>query len=220
MGSDDLFHKRKAKAKTARDLARKSGNREARERVLIVCEGEKTEPYYLMEIRESLGLTNADIVICGKECGSDPLSIVDYALGRFKEDSGYDNVFCVFDKDSHATYKTAVDKIERKPGKRWCTIKSVPCFEFWVLLHFKETTKPFSGAGGLSPCDRILIEVRREFGEYHKGYRGLYKLVGDQTDKAISNAKATLNEAQKAGTDNPSTEMHILVEYLRDLKAQ
>ena len=42
MGSDDLFHK----AKKARDLARKAGRRKGKERVLIVCEGAKTEPNY------------------------------------------------------------------------------------------------------------------------------------------------------------------------------
>ncbi|MCI6988859.1 MAG: RloB family protein [Campylobacter sp.] len=32
-------------------------------------------------------------------------------------------------------------------------IVSVPCFEFWILLHFVGTTNSFSGvAGGLSPC--------------------------------------------------------------------
>ncbi|OPY61749.1 MAG: hypothetical protein A4E57_04133 [Syntrophorhabdaceae bacterium PtaU1.Bin034] len=44
MGTDDLYHKRKAK--TARDLARKKATRAPYERVLIVCEGRKTEPYY------------------------------------------------------------------------------------------------------------------------------------------------------------------------------
>ena len=83
MGSDDLFHKRKAKR--AGELARRAGWRKARDRVLIVCEGEKTEPNYLKEIRESLGLTNADIVLCGEECGSDPMSVVRYALERFEE---------------------------------------------------------------------------------------------------------------------------------------
>lgn len=165
-----------------------------------------------------MGLSRANIVICGEECGSDPLSIVEYAQERLKEDSGYDRVFCVFDKDSHTTYDEAVDRAKRKPGKKWKAIKSVPCFEYWVLLHFKMTTKPFSKAGKRSACDRVVTEVKKELRQYQKGMRGLYALIGDKTDTAIANAKAAMVEAQKAGTDNPSTEMHLLVEYLRSLK--
>lgn len=216
MGSDSLFHKRKAKA--TGDLARKTGRRKSGDRVLIVCEGAKTEPNYLKEILESLGLLNSGIEVCGKECGSAPLSIVKYAQKRLDEDNNFDRVFCVFDKDSHATYQAAIDRVNRKPRKKWATIKSVPCFEFWVLLHFKTTTKPFTGTGERSPCDNLLIELKKEFGEYQKGCKGLYKLIGDKTDTAIANAKKALIAAQSAGTDNPGTEMHILVEHLRELK--
>jgi hypothetical protein len=43
MGSEDLFHKRKARS--ANKLARKKANRASYDRILIVCEGEKTEPH-------------------------------------------------------------------------------------------------------------------------------------------------------------------------------
>ena len=44
MGSEDLFHKRKAKS--AEQLERRKAKRSPYEKVLIVCEGEKTEPNY------------------------------------------------------------------------------------------------------------------------------------------------------------------------------
>ena len=50
MGCDDLFKKRKAKK--LKDHQRKVAIREPYDRVLIVCEGEKTEPSYFMELRE------------------------------------------------------------------------------------------------------------------------------------------------------------------------
>ena len=46
MGSEDLFHKRKAKA--ADSLKRRKAKRSSYDKVLIVCEGEKTEPNYFM----------------------------------------------------------------------------------------------------------------------------------------------------------------------------
>lgn len=61
MGSDDLFNKRKAKG--AKDLARKKSKREAYEKVLIVCEGSKTEPYYFEDIRNCHRLNTLNIII-------------------------------------------------------------------------------------------------------------------------------------------------------------
>lgn len=48
MGSDDLFKKRKARK--LRDISRKKRTRELYKRVLIVCEGQKTELWHLGEI--------------------------------------------------------------------------------------------------------------------------------------------------------------------------
>ena len=50
MGTDDLFHKRKARKVT--QLQRAKESREPYDKVLIVCEGEKTEPHYLMALRD------------------------------------------------------------------------------------------------------------------------------------------------------------------------
>lgn len=50
MGSDDL-HK-KIKAKTLKQKQRKIGTRKPYDRVLIVCEGAKTEPLYFKALRE------------------------------------------------------------------------------------------------------------------------------------------------------------------------
>ena len=49
MGSEDLFHKRKAKS--VKQLARNKSKRAPYDKVLIVCEGTKTEPYYFTDAR-------------------------------------------------------------------------------------------------------------------------------------------------------------------------
>ena len=81
------------RARTARDLARRTPSRRSKDRILIVCEGGKTEPNYLRELKGSLGLTNADVEICGDECGSDPASVVNYGIQRFAQDPGFDRIF-------------------------------------------------------------------------------------------------------------------------------
>ena len=61
MGTDDLFHKRKSRE--AESLRRQAAKRAPYDVVLIVCKGEKTEPYYFKGLREHLQLSNANIVI-------------------------------------------------------------------------------------------------------------------------------------------------------------
>ena len=110
MGISRLRLKMKEKKAAAHD--RKRQPREPYDVVLIVCEGEKTEPYYLESFRNNLRLSNTNIRICGRECGSAPISVVNYALKEFHANKGgYNKVFCVFDKDKHASYDEAIVKI-------------------------------------------------------------------------------------------------------------
>jgi len=74
MGSDDLFHKRKAKR--AEEHRREIARRDPYERILIVCEGEKTEPNYFRWLRDRFRLNSANIVIADKRGGLDPKSLL------------------------------------------------------------------------------------------------------------------------------------------------
>lgn len=152
MGSDNLHHKRKAKA--ARELKRRVSRRSSYDKVLIVCEGEKTEPNYFNELVHYYKLNSANVEIDGT-CGSSPKSILKRAeqLAKIEQDKGdsYDRIYCVFDKDSHETYDDIITKISlKKPASLFFHIISVPCFEYWLLLHFQYTTKPFHATGNSS----------------------------------------------------------------------
>ena len=59
MGTVNLFHKRKAKA--ADGLERRKAKRESYDKVLIVCEGEKTEPNYFNELINFYKLNTANV---------------------------------------------------------------------------------------------------------------------------------------------------------------
>ncbi|MCU7905251.1 MAG: RloB family protein [Candidatus Thiodiazotropha sp. (ex Epidulcina cf. delphinae)] len=104
MGSDDLHDKRKAKR--AGDLARRKSRRAPYDRVLIVCEGSKTEPHYLQELIDYLELNSANVKIDGS-CGSSPNTVVGYARQKYTQEKrnndAFDRVFCVFDEDTHTT---------------------------------------------------------------------------------------------------------------------
>jgi hypothetical protein len=224
MGNDNLFHKRKEKKVAA--LRREELKREPYDLVLIVCEGGKTEPNYLMELRDAFRLSTANIEIVGDACGSSPRNVVDYALAecRSRKRQKYNRIFCVFDKDRHPTYKEALAKVrdvKLTKGESIQAITSVPCFEIWLLLHYTYTTKPF-GARSTSDsiCAAVIKELQRNdrLPGYQKGMANLFLTLLEKLPVAIKNARLLAEHGQTSGTDNPSTRMHQLVEYLRDLK--
>lgn len=220
MGSDNLFHRRKAKQ--AKELARKKAKRERYDKVLIVCEGEKTEPNYFNELKDHLELNSANVVVTGN-CGSSPISVVDHALQQYRieRDAGdpFDKVFCVFDKDTHEGYQQAIQKTEAaRPKDTFFSITSVPCFEYWILLHFTYTTRPFQESGGSSGCDLLINELRNYIPNYRKGDKSIFCQILSQLPQAKVFAARALTEANQNNDDNPSTRVHELVEYLENIK--
>ncbi|ALQ07754.1 RloB family protein [Pseudoalteromonas fuliginea] len=217
MGKDDIFNRRKRAAKIKQE--RKAAKRAPYETVLVVTEGLKTEPNYLNELVSRYKLSVANIVIDG-ESDSSPSSILKYAKQQVKKSKAkgfnYDRIYCVFDKDSHTCYEKTVIAIKNLPG--YYCIKSVPCFEFWLLLHFTYTTASIVKAGKKSPGDKTLQKLKQFLPDYSKGAKNTFSQLEDKLNVGIRNSKKSLEESLKTGCDNPSTNMHELVEFLINIK--
>jgi len=214
---------RNARGRRARNLTRPRPAREPYDRVLIVSEGIKTEPLYLREVVDVLKLSSANISITGAN-GSAPITVVNHAINLFEQESArggqYDRVYCVLDQDSHASYSAALQKLKSiRPRDLFYAISSVPCFEYWVLLHFEYTTQAFVRTGKQTPCESVITRVKKHLPEYSKGTGKLYDIIGDNTDVAIKRAEQANRDGARAGTDNPSTDVGSLIQYLRKIKA-
>jgi len=206
------------KARNFRGLQRRQPKREAYDRVLIVCEGRKTEPNYFRELVDHLKLNTANVEIDGNS-DSSPKSVVAHARRRYQQDGEFDRVFCVFDKDEHATYSQAVKELAAVDlSEVFAGITSVPCFEYWLLLHFTFTTKPYARSEWVSPGDQVLKDLKKHLPTYRKGSQHLYWQLMPLTDLAIRHAERACQAAAQNQTDNPSTQVHRLVTYLRTLK--
>lgn len=222
MGSDNLFHKRKARS--IKSSRRKLSIRAPYKRILIVCEGEKTEPNYFRGLVSYYKLNTAYIEITG-ECGSEPKSIVNFAKQKSREEKNqnnpFDEVYCVFDKDSHSNYKEAISDIEavRDKETKFIAITSVPCFEYWLLLHFIYTTKPYlKSSSSSSSSTEVIKELKNYIQDYQKNHSNIFEQLRQNLDFAINNAKKVLENLKGTECDNPSTHVHILVENLIGLK--
>ena len=228
--SDRLFQKRKAKKKE--DFRRSVATLPARKRILIVCEGSKTEPKYFGALVSKFGLTTAEIEICG-ECGSDPKSVVKFGKEMIGKDPDFEKIFLVFDKDRHVTFIEALNLVnglkQRYPKKSILAITSNPCFEFWFLLHHKITDKPFSESGSKSPCENVISQLKKipEFENYRKGELDHFDVLFDKLPFAKKNASRIVEQSKKSfdhrqtiHSSNPLTLVHILVEALEQLYAR
>jgi hypothetical protein len=223
--------------KSSVDLAKPRRKRERYDRVLIVLEDSKSSYDYLGILCKSFKISSANIDIVpanlrntDERHGNDPVSVIDYAIKRYKKDKKenkqdfYNSVFCVIDRDIHPKYSDALIKARDTQSIKLCIVTSIPCFEYWLLLHFIYTVKPFSSTEKHSKCDQAKNELSYYIKDYNKGNisENIYEvfLKQKQYDAICRAYKATLYHEMDEYSDwNSSTQMHILVEYLSSIKS-
>ena len=216
MAADQLFKKRKQRE---RNLARRKASRVQKENILILCEGEKTEPAYFTSFREYLRLPAIRVRIDRKNYGLDPLGLVKAAEKAFQNDPELDQIYCVFDKDQHTTWDAAHERINvlvsRKRAIPVQAITSIPCFELWFLLHFTSTAKPYTYVGEHSACACLILDLKRYIPDYEKSAANMFEQCKENLEPAIKRSEKLQEEHRKTGTSNPSTRMHLLVKKLQ-----
>ena len=163
----------------ARALQRKMGKRPPYDRVLIVCEGSRTEPLYFNEIRIQNCVPPVHISVMHSQYGTQPIQVVEFAHDKFMETRAFEWVFAVFDRDDHDTYNAAMQMAQSLAGAlrndenkkvRFIAVPSVPCFELWLLLHFADIQAYFHR-------DEIIARLRERIPGYSKGAKGIYAIT-------------------------------------------
>ena len=208
MGTDDL-HKKSL-------IKRPQRNLKPNKVILIICEGEKTEKNYFQRLKEFLNLISVSIEILPSPHPT-PMQVINYAEQKAKEVSEYDEIYCVFDRDTHGDFDKALAKAKsmRLENATLEAIVSDPCFEFWILLHFTKITPNLST--NQSPCK--ALQKHKDFKEnlprYSKDY-DFKDIIASHLPTAIKNAKA-VNKANLPTRQSPYTEVVRLVENLQEL---
>lgn len=107
---------------------RNEGKRQTIKKILIVCEGEKTEPFYFKGFRVAKDI--CDI----KGIGANTLSLIKTAE-KLRLDGDYRETWCVFDRDSFskASVNNAINYAAQAGIK--CAFSN-ESFELWYVLHF------------------------------------------------------------------------------------
>ncbi|MCP4995719.1 MAG: RloB domain-containing protein [Gammaproteobacteria bacterium] len=208
----------KRKPRRDKDLKRRGPKREAYDRVLIICEGEKTEPFYFQDLCAHYHLSSANIEVTPAD-GSSPVTVVKSAKRHQKQEKRqgeqFDRVYCVFDRDEHPNYDAACDQAKANGFE---LVTSVPCFEYWLLLHFEYTAAPFSKTGARTAAENVVSKLRHHIPDYGKGKFGLFSQLIDHLETAKKRAVRGIHEVEKTGEENPSTRVYELVDYLQRIK--
>lgn len=203
--------------RSSSSFARGTAKFKAHARVLVLCEDSKSSKTYLEDASRYFRATaHVQIAHPGR---TDPLGVVQAGV---RQQSVFDVVYCVVDRDSHANWEPAIDLARGHPKIQM--IRSFPCFEFWLLLHFGYTRAGYARAGALSAADQVVRDLRLKPGMegYAKGsIEGLFqKLCGEaevMLHTACRHGDRTLVDAENEGNANPSTELQNLIRELRRL---
>ncbi len=198
-----------------------------RRTVLLVCEGEKTEPNYFWALVGEEGVTQRCTVTVKKGEGRTPELALRKAMGQKRQaddrQQPYDEIWVVVDVETRRD-PSDWETIRRQAAKnsiRLCL--SNPCFEVWFLMHFGHSGTGFLNARQATEELNKLWNAHFDR-DYDKGDEGHYEKVAHLTDDAIKNAKWVLANQHAGKQDilecNSATEVYELVEHLWGREAQ
>lgn len=198
-------------------LTRKVGSREPKKRVVVVCEGSKTEPDYLTQLTRKARNALVELVIEDAP-ETTPKQLVERACGLLKDsqrdarrtrdvNAKADEVWCAFDVDEHPLLREAVVQATANGVK---LAISNPSVELWFLLHHEDVSAYLHRVDARR---RLQLHVS----EYEKGSFELDPFLG-RFDTARSRAERLghkhVGDATPFPEDNPSSTMWRLVDSL------
>ncbi len=199
--------------KEQRRLARQAASREGLPAVLVVCEGRETEPNYILGLCEHLGVNTAAITLIRGDSVTDADGLVRKAQQRFRVDGYYDRVYVVCDGATGTLTRArqmAEKTLKSAEGKKTRVelIASCPSIEYWLLLHFEYTSRPFATAG------EVTAELRAHVTDYAKNDPEIFSKVMAGFELACRRAIQLKADLAASGATAPDTDMHLLAEQL------
>ncbi len=198
-------------------MARQRASRAGLPAILIICEGQQTEPNYLRGLCDARGINRANLTVVPGDGNTDAARLVRKARRRFEVDRDFDAVFVVCDcagEDLSEAMSLAAKPMKNVSGSALSVtlIISRPCFEFWLLLHFEYAARPFHMAAD------VIDLLRRHITDYHKADREIFAKAGAGLDRAIGHTERLKVDLAAVGSESPNTDMPTLIKALDVLR--
>jgi hypothetical protein len=188
-----------------RKLNRRPPSRDIVRKIVIACEGSKTEPGYFESIRKELRLRTLQIIVLRHQGRTDPRSIIERvveARQEMKRKQAWtdgDSAWAVFDGDEHIeqspeNWKSAIVLATKQKIQLAITN---PCFELWYLIHFQDYCAPITR-------DRVINLLEKHILKYDKSMCLYPKPLKPLTEQAIQRAEQIAAQIQRNELDEHS----------------
>lgn len=200
-----------------RKLERRRASRQGMSAILIICEGQETEPNYIEGLCESHRVNRAAVDLRRGDRATDPVSLVRKARQIFERDPTFDRVFVVCDGDGNVddARKLAAQRLRSKDRSPLTVelIVSRPSIEFWLLLHFEYSSRPYRSAA------EAIEVLRGHLPIYDKSDRRIFEAVAPGLQQAIANTSRLTRELRAAGSASPDSDFAVLAEVLLAMRS-
>ena len=217
VGTDNLHHMRR------KLIDRKRKTKTIIPNILVVCEGEKTEPNYF----ECFKLRTKDVIkleIDGE--GKNTESLVKETVKIRKKiekqkDILFDQVWCVFDRDSFPPdqFNNAIAIANKH---KFGVAYTNEAFELWYLLHFNLYTTSMTRKTLVKKLDEIMQDKYKV--RYKKNCTNMYEIIKDRQAFAITNSQKLIEMHNNISELNPeknnpcTTVQNLVIELNKYIK--
>ncbi|MEH2371638.1 RloB family protein [Nostoc sp.] len=181
-----------------RKLNRRPPSRNIAQKILIACEGSKTEPIYFNSIRNELRSSTLDIIVLPHQNKTDPGSIIEKLIEERQQRkdnqqwSKEDKAWAVFDGDEHIEKSLAnwQSAINRATSQKINLAITNPCFELWYLIHFQDHFAEITR-------DRLVNLLEKHIHGYDKSMCLYPKPLKSLTEQAIKRAEKIAKQIER-----------------------
>ncbi|MCM0589920.1 MAG: RloB family protein [Gloeotrichia echinulata DEX184] len=189
----------------SRQLNRRSASRKIAQKILIGCEGSKTEPIYFESIRNELRLPTLRIIVLRHQSKTDPRSIIERLIEErqeMKDNQAWtskDEAWAVFDGDEHIEKSLANwdSAIARAKSQKINLAITNPCFELWYLIHFRDHLAQITR-------EQLLNSLEKHIPNYDKSMCLYPKTLKPLTEEAIRRANKIAQQIERNELDEHS----------------
>lgn len=190
--------------------------------ILIVGEGQETEPNYFHGLKGEEAVLARFRVTVKKGHGRSAEDIVNEAInykkGAEHRGPGFDEVWCVLDVEGMNKRDSLGRAVALAEDYDIRLCLSNPCFEIWLLSHFVKSTRSYND------CAEVILHLSKYWrdhcgNDYQKNDDRIYQGVSGLTSTAIENAQWVrethrANNKKSVAEANSSTEVYLLVKQL------
>lgn len=213
-----------------RSFRRARGSKRPAQSILIVTEGQVTEPVYFEAIKLKLAVQTVEIEVVGAGKG-DPRRLAEAALEERKERKkknrtgtlalskapDFDALWIVFDTDVPVEHGKFHDGVAFASANGVKIADSSPCFEYWLLLHLDYTTAQMAKFVDVKP--RLEAALGSSYAKNCKQSAQQIPPLIEKLGAAIKHAERVRKLHEEAGTPpppNPSTNVDLLIQAIRE----